>query len=236
MKGCECSAVVFDMDGVIFDSERLVMESWLTLAERDGYGDMKGVLYRCLGVNAVETKEIFLEHYGREFPYEAYRKEASRWFHERFDGGRLPLKPGVRELLAALQKAGIGAALASSTREAVVRQELGDAGLLPYFSGLICGDMVKRSKPAPDIYLAACELLDVPPEQAVAIEDSFNGIRSAHAAGLRPIMVPDLLPPDDEMRRLSYRIFGDLTEVRRWLLKEEKERGEERQCEEATER
>lgn len=220
MNEWECVAVVFDMDGVIFDSERLVIESWLRLGERDGYADMKDVLYRCLGVNAAETKEIFLKHYGRDFPYETYRKEASRWFHERYDGGRLPLKPGVRELLATLKKAGIAAALASSTREAVVRQELGDAGLLPYFESLICGDMVTRSKPAPDIYLAACESLGVPPEQAVAIEDSFNGIRSAHAAGLRPIMVPDLLPPDEEMRRLSYRIFASLTEVRSWLLNE----------------
>ncbi len=215
----DCRAVVFDMDGVIFDSERLVLEGWLLLAARDGYEDMEQVLHRCLGVNAVETKEIFLAHYGPEFPYERYREEESRWFHERFDA-EPPLKPGVRELLAALRERRIPVALASSTREAAVRSALRGAGLLPFFQSLTCGDMVKRSKPAPDIYLTACETLGVRPEQAIAIEDSYNGIRSAFAAGLRPVMVPDLIAPDEEMRRLAYRIFNDLTEVRHWLFDE----------------
>ena len=111
-------------------------------------------------------------------------------------------------------------ALASSTRREVVLQELTDAGIIDYFDEVICGDMVTRSKPAPDIFLRACEETGVSPDRAYAIEDSYNGIRSAAAGGLRPIMVPDLMPPTEEMRRLSEAVLKDLHEARRWLLEE----------------
>ena len=139
-------------------------------------------------------------------------------YHERYDGGRLPLKPGIRELLEYLKENDYKIGLASSTREAVVSQQLIDAGLRPYFDNLTCGDMLKKSKPEPDIYLMACEKLEVLPEEAIAIEDSFNGIRSAYRAGMFPIMVPDLLQPDDEMRELSGKIFEDLFKVKDWLI------------------
>lgn len=210
-------AVVFDMDGVIFDSERLVMESWKIIAEKYGYKDMEKVFYKCIGVNTTGTKEIVRAHYGQDFPYDEYKKETSKWFHDRYDNGRLPVKKGVRELLAYLKNANVPIALASSTRVEVVRQELRDAGLLDFFDRVIGGDMVEKSKPEPDIFLKACEELGVDPTEAIAIEDSFNGIRAADAAGMIPVMVPDLLAPDDEMRQRAYRIFEDLTEVQKWL-------------------
>lgn len=212
-------AVVFDMDGVIFDSERLVLECWSEIADRRGIENIEEAMRECLGVNAVQTKEIMLRRYGREFPYDAFRKEASALFHERYDGGRLPLKKGVRELLSYLKDRGIKIALASSTREKIVRQELSDAGILDYFEQVICGDMVERSKPAPDIYLKACEALGVTPAEAYAVEDSYNGIRSANAAGLLAIMVPDLSEPTPEMERLAVRILPDLAEVVRYMDK-----------------
>lgn len=98
-------------------------------------------------------------------------------------------------------------ALASSTRSAVVRQELTDAGIIEYFQVVIGGDMVSRSKPQPDIFLKACEELGVEPEEAFAIEDSYNGIRAAAAGKLRPLMVPDLMPPTEEMQELSEEIL-----------------------------
>lgn len=107
--------------------------------------------------------------------------------------------------------------LASSTREAVVRQEIGDAGLLPYFRNLTCGDMLKKSKPEPDIFLMACGSLGVKPEEAIAVEDSYNGIRAAYRAGMMPVMVPDMVEPDDEMRKLAGKICGSLPEVLEWI-------------------
>ena len=210
-------AVVFDMDGVIFDSERLVLECWTEVAEKMGIKDMDKVYYKCIGVNMVQSKEITMDFYGPEFPYDVFRAEASRLYHTRFDNGRLPMKPGVVELLEFLKQHGYRVGLASSTRYEVVHQELRDAGILPYFQNLTCGDMVTVSKPNPEIFLKACEALSVAPKEAIAIEDSFNGIRAAHRAGMFPVMVPDMVAPDEEMRTLAGRVDKDLFEVREWL-------------------
>jgi len=210
-------AVVFDMDGVIFDSERLVLECWKEIADRRGMENIEQAMRECLGVNAVQTKENILRRYGEDFPYDEFRKEASVLFHERYDNGRLPMKKGVVELLRYLRDRGIKIALASSTGEKTVRQELSDAGILDFFEKVVCGDMVEKSKPAPDIYLKACEELGVKPEESYAIEDSYNGIRSAHAAGLSAIMVPDMSDPTPEMERLAVKILPDLQEVKRYI-------------------
>lgn len=214
-------AVVFDMDGVIFDSERLVLQGWQEIAKKYALPDIEEVYYRCVGVNAVATKEIFLHHYGADFPYDTYKKEASQLFHSRYGGGKLPMKPGVEELLRFLKEKGYPVGLASSTRKAVVEQEITDAGLKEYFMNLTCGDMLKKSKPEPDIFLMACESLSVSPKDTVVIEDSYNGIRAAYRAGAIPIMVPDMIPPDEEMKRLSHKICRDLTEVKKWLSEDE---------------
>ncbi len=211
------NAVVFDMDGVIFDSERAVMNCWLELAEKYGIENIEKPYFACTGTTMQRTREIMLETYGEDFPYDTYAKEASLRYHEKYDGGRLPMKPGVVELLSYLKEAGKKIALASSTRRQTVENQLRDAKILDYFEAVICGDMVKRSKPAPDIFLKACEELGAAPEQAFAVEDSYNGIRSAHAGGLRPIMVPDLLPPNEEMEQLTEVILPSLLEVRDYL-------------------
>ncbi|MBP3507450.1 MAG: HAD family phosphatase [Lachnospiraceae bacterium] len=211
-------AVIFDMDGVIFDSERLVILCWKVVAEKYGIENIEEACRECLGLNREAAKEKMLLRYGADFPYDEYKKEMSDLFHSRYSGGRLPLKTGVVELLTYLKEQGIAVALASSTRSEVVLAELRDGGILPFFDKVICGDMVKRSKPAPDIYLKACEELQVEPERAYAIEDSYNGIRAAHSGGLRPIMVPDLAEPTEEMRELAEVILPDLVEVRKYLL------------------
>ena len=206
-------------EAVIFDSERLVLEGWQEIAAKYGIEGIEEVLPRCLGVNAQATREIFREYYGQEFPYDEYKKEASALFHSRYGNGRLPLKPGVRELLSYLKEEGCLVGLASSTRQGIVEQEIRDAGLMPYFDNLVCGDMLKRSKPEPDIYLKACENLKVEPRMAVAVEDSYNGIRSAKRAGMVPVMVPDMVQPDEEMKSLAHVICQDLFEVKKWISK-----------------
>lgn len=215
-------AVIFDMDGVIFDSEKLVLAGWKELAAKYGFAeDIEAVYYKTIGVNANVTREIYFEHYGRDFPYDTYKKEASQAFHAKYDNGRLPMKPGVIELLDFLKENGYKIGLASSTRQVTVNQEITDAGLLPYFDNLTCGDMLKKSKPEPDIFLMACESLSVKPQEALIIEDSYNGIRAAYRAGATPLMVPDMVAPDEEMRKLSYKICKDLLEVRDWLSEDE---------------
>ena len=210
-------AVVFDMDGVIFDSERAVMQCWKEVASRHNIPDIEKAILACTGTTMVRTREIMLNLYGADFPYDEYARESSAIFHSRYDGGRLPMKPGVKELLTFLKEHNKKIALASSTRQQVVTDELRDAGIIEYFDRIICGDMVSRSKPAPDIFLKACEELNVSPSDSYAIEDSYNGIRAAHAGGLHPIMVPDLLPADGEMQSLAEIVLPSLTSVMEYL-------------------
>ena len=212
-------AVIFDMDGVIFDSERLVLEGWLELGKKYGIPDIDKVFPKCIGSNAVASKQIFLDYYGEDFPYDTYKQETSADYHAKYDGGRLPMKRGIKELLQFLKENGYHIGLASSTRYEVVRQQLEDAGILPYFETLTCGDMVKKSKPEPDIFLKAAETLGVHPQDCIVIEDSYNGIRAASRACMFPIMVPDMIAPDEEMEQLAKAIFSNLNEVREFLEK-----------------
>lgn len=211
------NAVVFDMDGIIFDSERLVIDCWKVVADKYDIPNIEEVCNECLGVNGTETKEKFLDRYGRDFAYDTYKAEMSKIYHDNYDGGRLPMKIGVVELLQYLSENNVKVALASSTRTEVVVQQLRDAGILEYFQVIVGGDVVTRSKPQPDIFLKACEELGVAPEESFAIEDSYNGIRAAAAGHLRPLMVPDLMPPTDEMRSLSEAILNTLLEVKGYL-------------------
>ena len=129
------------------------------------------------------------------------------------------MKLGVVELLQYIKECGLKVALASSTRSEVVIQQLRDAKILEYFQVIVGGDMVTHSKPRPDIFLKACEELGVEPTESFAIEDSYNGIRAAAAGHLRPLMVPDLMPPTPEMQELSEGIFNNLLDVKEYLKK-----------------
>lgn len=211
------SAVVFDMDGVIFDSERATFNCWVELAAKYGIPDIEIPYRDCIGVNAARTREICLNYYGADFLYEKYQAETSRMFHEKYDGGRLPLKRGVVELLSFLKEGGKRVALASSTKRERVMQLLSDADLLKFFDAVVCGDMVTHSKPHPEIFLKACQELGVESPDAYAIEDSYNGIRAAASGKLRALMVPDMLPATDEMQTLAEAVLPSLVEVKEYL-------------------
>lgn len=211
------NAVIFDMDGVLFDTERLCQDSWLAVAEENGLPGMEEIFPKCIGLNANDSRRIVLEAYGEDFDYESFRGRASVWFWDYIEKNGLPIKPGVKELLAWLKEKKWLVGLASSTRRSSVLNHLEQAGIMDYFKVIITGDMVEHSKPQPDIYLLACRELGVEPEEAYAIEDSPNGIRSAHAAGMCPLMVPDMIAPDEEMSKLSAKIFENLEDVLRFL-------------------
>lgn len=206
-------AVVFDMDGVLFDTEILCMKSWMAVAEENGLPGMEEIFPKCIGCNANDSRRFVMEAYGEDFDYDGFRKQASDWFWKYMEENGLPVKPGAEELLRWLKEDGWRIGLASSTKRSSVQDHLEQSGFGKYFSVVVSGDMVEHSKPEPDIYLLACRELGVCPAETYAIEDSPNGIRSARAAGMKPLMVPDMLAPDEEMRQLSERIFENLNQV-----------------------
>ncbi len=208
------NGVIFDMDGVIFDSERIYIECCMEVAAKYGMTNVEEVSHRCIGTTSVETRRILIEAYGEDFPLDQYWKESTEIFWQVYKKeGHLPVKEGVRELLADISSKKIPIAIGSSTRTDTVRLQLKDAGLLDYFTRIIGGDLVERSKPAPDVFLKAAEALGAEPGQCLVIEDSYNGIRAARAAGIYSVMVPDLLAPNAEMEEKAGEILPSLKDL-----------------------
>jgi len=211
-------AVIFDMDGIIFDTERLILDCWVELAkQRKIEGNIREVFSACIGTNREKTKEIVLSNLGDDFPYEEFAGITSKMFWEKAANGGIPIKSGVRDTLETFKTMGMPLGLASSTRLEIVREELGAADLLKYFDVVVGGDLINRSKPEPDIYLLACEKIGFEPAECIAVEDSYNGIISAYRAGLHPIMIPDLLVPTPEMDKMSETILQSMEELIPWL-------------------
>ncbi len=210
-------AVVFDMDGVLFDTERLCMDSWKAIAEKHGLEGIEEVNYRCIGRTLTDTRRILREAYPDK-DIDAIHDERRMLERSIMAEKGVPLKAGAEDILKTLKAAGVPVALASSTRQVTVESELKSVGFYDYFDTIVCGDMIERSKPHPDIYLAACERLGISPENAAAVEDSFNGIRSAKAAGMVTVMVPDIIQPDDEILKLVDFLCGDLDTAAQTLI------------------
>lgn len=216
--------VIFDMDGVIFDTEKLTLDCWCEIAKQEGIEDIADFYPKCIGSNAKQTKELFEDKYGNDFYYEGFVKKAMDLFFSYVDKNGMPMKPGVLEILNYLKDNNFKIGLASSTGQEAVIPQLASRDLLSFFQVIICGNMVSKSKPAPDIFLKACHDIGEAPEHTYAIEDSYHGIHAAYAAGMKAIMVPDLIQPDEEIKRIAYRIFPSLQEVKQFI-KEETEIG-----------
>lgn len=209
--------IVFDMDGVLIDTEALSMKFWKKIAVEHNIKDIENTLIQCIGITAPETEAVFARTYGADFPYQEYRAVVSSLFRECVLNNELPVKKGVYELFDFLKQNHYHIGLASSTRKAVVEMQMAQIGLLDYFDVVVCGDMVQNSKPHPEIYEKACQQLKAEPSLCFAVEDSFNGIRSAYCAGMKPIMVPDLLQPDEEIAALLYKKCDSLLAVQEFL-------------------
>lgn len=212
-------ALIFDMDGLLFDSERVVQRSWNMTGEALGIGRVGEHIYNTLGMNAKSRTEYFYSVYGPDFPVEDFHAGTRVNFRKIADSEGVLLKPGVKELLEYGKAQGLKMAVATSSRREYSESLLKEGGIYEYFDGFVFGDMVKNAKPDPEIYLSACKSIGVKPENAMALEDSPNGIRSAYAAGLCPVMVPDLVKPDEEICALAYEIMDSLCEVKEMLRK-----------------
>ena len=205
-------AALFGMGGLMFDTERLSDIVWEQVGKAHGYaiGAQEMALMR--GTNREEGKRAMLEHMGEDFPFDILHEEAHALMREHLKDS-VPLRPGLNELLGFLRQHGVLMAVASSTAQALVEEYLERAGVRHFFKAVVCGDMVTRSKPAPDIYLEAARCLDVLPQRCLVLEDSYNGVHAGAAAGCETVMIPDLAPATDEMRRLTRAVLPSLSDV-----------------------
>lgn len=211
--GKDIEAVVFDMDGVLYDTESISMKSWNEAGKQMSVPDIGQTALDCIGMNRKGMFDYFYQKYGKDFPVEEFLDRTRALSRAVIEREGVPVMKGAKEVLECLTMKGLPLALASSTRRVTVLQHLEETGFRKYFRVVICGDMVENSKPAPDIYEMACRELGVAPKKAVAVEDSFNGIRSAHAAGMLPLMVPDMVLPSEEIQRLLWEKCDSLFEV-----------------------
>ena len=210
-------AVVFDMDGVLLDSERITRIMWKKAGEEYKISDVETAVRDCTGCARPDQWVYLKKKYGEDFPAKEFRERCSFLFHEYADKQGLPLMPYAREILLYLKGRGYRLSLASSTREETVIRELKEASLFDFFETITCGDSVAHSKPDPEIYAKACASLSLLPEECAAVEDSPNGILSAYGAGLSPIMVVDQIEADQDLIPKLYRLCRSLKELELFL-------------------
>ncbi len=209
----EMKAFVFDMDGLIFDSERVVQRSWNRVGYEMGYGKIGEHIYHTLGMNVVSRKKYFLEHIDPKFPHEEFSARTRVVFREIVDSEGLAMKQGAKELILLGKEKGYRLAVATSSRRDYASRLLKEAEVYDYFDGFVFGDMVSHSKPDPEIYEKACEVIGVLPKESIAFEDAPAGIRSAATAGLRVVAVPDLVQPPKELDEMIWMKLESLKEM-----------------------
>lgn len=214
--------VVFDMDGLMVDTERVIKYTWDVTGERMGYKNFGDNILHTLGKNRDQRNAYFLRTYGEDFPLQEFLDGYHQVYAEYEREHGIPKKKGLLELLETLHRMKIPMGVATSTHGEHALPELERQGVLRYFQAVITGELVSKGKPDPEIYITACRKLKADPEKSLALEDSYSGIRSAAAAGMKVIMIPDLLTDESPVADCLFGKMESLEQVARWLCREEK--------------
>ena len=213
MGGLIFQAVVFDADGTLFDTERTMQQVWATVGKEIGFSKPAEEYLEFIGLNRSALLTLMREKYSPNFDGADFMTRCAEGLHRQIEEQGLPLKPGAREILDFFRQQGIPMALATSTHRDRTNRRLELAGLIDYFQITITGNEVSHGKPHPEIYLTACQKLGVDPKCCLAVEDSRNGILSAHTAGLSVAMVPDMIPPTKDLEGVLWGRFSSLSEL-----------------------
>lgn len=207
------TAVIFDLDGLLFDTER-VADRALTLALADmGIAAPVDLYEKMIGRTICNTARVLYAEFGEDFDADGAIARADRYFDQFIAENGIPQKPGVLELLDAIDQTGLKKAVASSSHREYVERKLTNSGIVTRFNAIISADEVSRGKPAPDLFLKAAELLQEEPADCLVLEDSIAGVKGADAAGMTVIMVPDIIQPSEEIRSLAFQVCNSLHDV-----------------------
>jgi HAD superfamily hydrolase (TIGR01509 family) len=211
------AAVVFDMDGLLFNTEALYHDAFLLAVAEHKHDVAPDFFHRTIGLPWPQCRALLVSHFGEAFPVDEFEAAWVRHFWVVAET-RLALKPGVLELLDTLDQLGLPRGIATSSSRQTVERYLPMYGLADRFDAIVGRGDYETGKPAPDPFLEAAKRLKVEPRLCLALEDSHNGVRSASSAGMMTVMVPDLLEPTDEIRALCALVADDLHDVRRLIL------------------
>lgn len=210
-------AVIFDMDGLMIDSERVTYNEYVKKLHMLGHDDFTEELYRnCLGKNKVGICQVFIDHYGEDFPMNEVWDDVHVWIDESLRA-YVPKKKGLDKLLEYLRENNYKTIVATSSGRSRVDEILKNAQITEYFDDSICGDEVSKGKPNPEIFLTACQKLGVKPEEALVLEDSEAGIQAAYDGGIDVICVPDMKYPEPQFEAMVTKIVDSLEDVIEYL-------------------
>lgn len=207
-------AVIFDMDGILIDTERISFNAFKEVLSGYNYKMDEQFYLTMIGRNAKSIKELMLKEYGSDFPFEEVYDKKVKIAVDNIDRDGVIMKPGVHELIDYLNEKDYKIAVATSTRKERAHYLLEQIKIKDKVDYIICGDQVQNSKPDPEIFLKAAKGLNISPEECIVIEDSDAGILAASRAGMKGINVPDMKKPDENMKKNAYKIFNNLIEVR----------------------
>lgn len=206
-------AVIFDMDGLLIDSEQLAMEAFEISCAHYQIEGLQDAVQSCIGTNAQKTREILTPLLEPTVSYSSFRAHWENHYQAAIHSDRLQTKPGAQYLLQHLADLGIPTGLATSSGKEKAIGKLERTGIRDYFSVIVGGNEVTHSKPHPEIYLKAAKQLCANPTECLALEDSENGVKAAYSAGMRVIQVPDLIAPSEQLRALGHLVLECLTQV-----------------------
>ncbi len=213
MKNIKLKGAIFDMDGVLIDTEKLYLRFWKEAAAEFGYDMRDEHVFAVRSMARKYSIPKLKSMLGEDFPTEEVRSRRTELMNDFISKSGIETKKGLFRLLNHLRDSGIKIAVATATQRERTLSYLSRIGALEFFDAVICGDMVTAGKPAPDIYLTAAAELGLSPEECAAFEDSPNGLMAAHSAGCYTVMVPDLTQPDDEVSPYIDNVIEDLGEA-----------------------
>jgi len=207
-------AVIFDMDGLMFDTERISQRAWEQAGADYGYTITEHVYRAVIGRARPDVNHILIQAFGADFPFKAVYDTKQHYMQDILERDGIPFKPGLISLLDWIDTHSIATAVASSSPRAVVLRNLKLAAImLERFATIVGGDEVEHGKPEPDIYLEVAQRMDMPAKRCIVLEDSNAGVKAAHAAGMHVVVVPDIMPPTNESLSLAYRVVNSLEQV-----------------------
>lgn len=211
MANTPIKAVIFDKDGTLHDTEKVYLRAWKAAAAELNVHDIEATVRDCTGTTIPWIAQYWARKYP-DIPFEDYLPRRQHYYFGILEQG-VPVKEGAHEVLSYLKAHGYKVGMATSTPWNTVKDHLERTGMTQYFDTVVTGDMIENGKPAPDIYLLAAERLGVDPANCVGMEDSMSGVRAIHAAGMRAVMIPDLVEPTPEVEALAWKKLSCLLDI-----------------------
>lgn len=209
--------VIFDMDGLMFDTEKLSYRIWKETVTEYGFQFTDAFYLSMIGSNLERIKGLCLKEFGEIFPFDEIKEVRYKRTNDLIKKDGLPVKKGLMELLTFLKSESIKTAVATSSSRDRANIFLKETNVTNFFDTIVCGDEITYSKPDPDIFLTVAKKLNCDPKNTIVLEDSDAGINAAYSGGMKPILVPDIKKPSDEILKMTFQHFDSLLDVKNYI-------------------